>query len=166
MEEIDDFGVITERDFYYISFNYFSSLVEEEVKFENKDYKYNKLTTIRVNVTKDGNFFNRFLKRQKKGSEELSRKTTKKENGPQKIFLDNLLFYIKEYLMFIRYTFDGDSNDCFNQLKIIGLSQEYCAQLSSKHWPDPLKRQLLKFNLLWNFKVRKSITEEKVFNFK
>lgn len=76
----------------------------------------------------------------------------------------NYLLYCIEYLKFMRYIFDDKSDDSLNQLKMIGLSREYCYQVALRDWPSDFHKQLLKFNLLWNFPFSKDIAKDKIFN--
>lgn len=76
----------------------------------------------------------------------------------------NYLLYCTEYLRFMRYIFDDKSDDSLNQLKMIGLSREYCYQMTLRDWPSDFHKQLLKFNLLWNFPFSKDIKNDKIFN--
>ena len=170
LKMIDSNGLILEKEFYYISFNYFKKLIKKSVCYKAKSYQYNRLSTVKTVVTKDGNFFNRLL-RSRESRDKLENSAVHADKKTEvsvenQNFLNNFLLYVKEYLKFIRFTFNVKGTDCLNQLKIIGMSREYCNQLSSLNWPGMLKKQLLKFNLLWNFNNSKTITKDKFFNFR
>lgn len=152
---------------------------------------YNRLSTKHMFVTKDDLFLNRFLTKQPlikalNVNAKISPFNARKLNtdrstsyynnrtlsgdmielaNPEELIYNYHLYCI-EYLKFMRYIFDDKSDDSLNQLKMIGLSREYCYQITLREWPSDFHKQLLKFNLLWNFPFSKDIKNDKIFNIK